>query len=894
MDRITQGLTIAWLMSLLGSSACLAEVSPLGASTTTELPAGVRPTHYDFAIEPDAQALTFRAKVTIAIDVEQPTDSITLHAADLSFTSARLSAAAGNHTFAAPHIQLDDLGQTATFKFGERIATGAYRLQLEYSGKINTSPAGLFAIDYDSSSGRKRALYTQFETADARRVIPSWDEPQFKATFALEATVPATQMTVSNTPIAHRSALSNDRAVVRFERSPKMSTYLLFFATGEFERINDRVGDTDLGIVTRTGAGDQGKFALESSMNLLREYNDYFGVPYPLRKLDNVAVPASAQGWAAMENWGAILTFEHALLLDPTITTQADKQKIFSIAAHEIAHQWFGNLVTMRWWDDLWLNEGFASWLESRTTERLHPEWNTALAAVDARESAMERDALIATHPIVLPSRTVEEANQRFDAISYSKGEAVLRMLEGYVGENAWRDGVRRYIQAHAYDNTVSDDLWREMEAASREPVTAIAHDFTLQPGVPLIRVEEARCDQGRTTLRLTQTEFSKDQPDKKPLSWRVPVIAKSLDGGNAVRKLVAGGTATLDVAGCAPIIVNAGQSGYYRTLYSPQQFAAIAARFGSIAPIDQLGIIADSWSLGSTGQQPTTDFFALAKATPPDADPQVWGRIANVLGTVDDYYRGEASRRARFRTFAIERLAPVLARVGWNARANEPDPVAILRVNLIDTLSALGDASVIAEARRRYAARTSDPSSIPAALRKSILGVVARHADAKTWNELHTAARAEKTPVIKDQLYYLLGGAEDEALARRALELALTAEPGPSNSPAILSSVARLHPDLTLDFALAHLPKVHALLDPFARSSFIPSLARTSGNPASIQKVKRYATEHMRPEARKSAEAVVASIDDRIRLRRDRLPAIDAWLSTAVTNPSNGRASDL
>ena len=254
-----------------------------------------------------------------------------------------------------------------------------------------------------------------------------------------------------------------------------------------------------------------------------------------------------------MENWGAIFSFEYILLVDPSISTQADRQTIFSVAAHEISHKWFGDLVTMAWWDDLWLNEGFASWMAGRTTEKLHPEWNTALGAVENRDEAMARDALATTHPVVQHIETVEQASQAFDAITYQKGEAVIRMLEGYVGATAWRAGVRRYMQRHAYGNTVSDDLWRAMEASAGKPITAIAHDFTLQPGVPLITVGESTCSGGASRVRLTQGEFSKDQPDKKPLAWRVPVILRSVGGGEPVRTLVSGGAASVGAARMRP-----------------------------------------------------------------------------------------------------------------------------------------------------------------------------------------------------------------------------------------------------------------------------------------------------------------------------------------------------
>ena len=851
-----------------------------GAAATTQLPTAVRPTHYDVAIEPDAKALTFTAQVSIRIDVLQPTASITLNALDLSITAARLSGATTGKVFATPGIKIDASNQTATFDFAQAIPVGSYQLALEYTGKIGTQPVGLFAIDYDTAAGRARALYTQFEAADARRFVPSWDEPAYKATFSLQATIPAGQMAVSNMPLAREVDSGGGRRRVEFQTTPKMSSYLLFFALGEFERLTNKSDGTEHGIVTRKGVLPQAEFALESSVRILREFNDYFGTPYPLPKLDNIAAPGSSQSFGAMENWGAILTFEQYLLLDPTISTQADKQAAFATQAHEVAHQWFGNLVTMGWWDDLWLNEGFASWLGDRTTERLHPEWNTALEAVNLREAAMRLDALKTTHPVVQRVDTVEQANQAFDAITYLKGQAVIRMLEAYVGADAWRAGVRRYINAHRYGNTSSQDLWRAIEAASGQPIMAIARDFTLQPGVPLIRVGDAACTAGRSRLQLTQAEFSRDQADKKSLRWRVPVVIKSLDSNASVRKLVVGGSARVDIRGCGAVIVNAGQDGYYRTLYAPRQFATIAQSFASIGPADQLGLLADSWSLGRAGYQPVTDALQLAEKAPSVADPKVWSEVAGIFGDINNYYRGETERRTRFQKFAIARLTPVLGRVGWSAQPGEQDAVAILREELIRTLSALDDPAVINEARRRYGLRSSDPAAVPAALRRTILAVVARHADTATWDELHAAARAEQSAVIKRELYSLLAQASDPALVQRALALAMTDEPGATTSPDMISVASNLHPDLAFDFAIANYASVLKIVDATAQTSFFAQLAYASVDPAMIGKVKDYAVAKLAEGSRRVADTAVAAIADRIEVRRKQLPAIDAWLT--------------
>ncbi|MBC7456571.1 MAG: M1 family metallopeptidase [Massilia sp.] len=878
MHRSLISVAVLVLASLSAQPATAAPaVAPTARAITTQLPRSVRPSQYDVAITPDAERATFTGKVTITLDVLTPTASITLNAADLAFNLVTLTPAAGGAPLTAS-TSVDAAAQTATFTFAKPLVKGRYRLALDYRGIIGQQAIGLFSLDYDTQDGKKRALYTQFENSDARRMIPSWDEPASKASFTFEATVPAGQMALSNMPIARITALTDGRKRVAFAPTPRMSTYLLFFGLGEFERVTANADGTELGVITTRGGTAQAAFALESTKAILAEYNRYFGVRYPLPKLDNIAAPGRSQFFGAMENWGAIFTFEHAMLLDPAISTQADKQEVFATAAHEMAHQWFGDLVTMQWWDDLWLNEGFASWMESRMTAQLHPEWHTALNAVNVREHAMARDSVATTHPVVQHVETVEQANQAFDDITYQKGESVIRMLENYVGPDAWRSGVRAYMREHAYKNTVSDDLWRAIEKAARKPITAIAHDFTLQPGVPLIRVEGASCKGGNTRLELTQSQFSRDVPDQKPLRWRVPVTLQAVGSSHVVRTLVVGGKASVTVPGCGAVIVNAGQSGYYRTLYAPANFSALAAGFANLAPIDQMGVLSDSWSLGLAGLQPASNFLDLASAATPATDPQVWGKIANVFLAIHGHYNGDNARRQRFDTFAIARLAPVLQQIGWVARENENATIANLRAGLIGTLSALGDPATVAEARRRYAAQATE---LPAAIRKTVMAVVAEHADATAWARLHSAALAEKSPMIKDQLYDLLASVSDATLARRALTLAMTDEPGVTNSAAMLAQVAHQHPEMAFDFALANIDKVHERVDASSRSRYFPRLAAGSSEPATIAKLNDYANAHLAAGARRDADTAIVGIRDRIKVREGRLPMIDAWLAT-------------
>jgi aminopeptidase N len=869
-------ISLALAAALLTAAPARADEAPAAARAlpTTQLPRNVRPSHYDVAITPHADVLGFDGHIAIDLEVLEPTDTIVLNQINMKFANTRLG------KLAPTRVDVDDKAQTASFVFAKPLARGKYRLETDYTGKIGTQANGLFAIDYTNDAGKQRALFTQFENSDARRFIPSWDEPAYKATFDLEATVPAAQMAVSNLPVAKRTELGNGLAKVRFGTSPKMSTYLLFFALGDFERATDTVDGTEVGVVAQRGSIDQARFALQASKDVLKEYNDYFGIPFPLPKLDNIASPGSSQFFSAMENWGAIFTFEYALLLNPEIANEGTKHGIFEVSAHEIAHQWFGDLVTMSWWDDLWLNEGFASWMESRTTARLHPEWNTALGIVGSRDRAMKRDAIATTHPVVQHVETVEQANQAFDAITYAKGEAVITMLEAYVGEDAWREGVRRYMKKHAYGNTVTDDLFSEVEAAAGKPIMEIAHQFTLQPGVPMVKVESATCAGGKTTLALSQGEFTVDRPDKVPLHWNVPVLA-AVNGHAPVRAIVDGNT-SMTLEGCGPVVVNAGQTGYFRTQYSPAAFQALRADFAKLAPIDQLGVMADAWSLGLAGQQPASDILDLIAALPDDAEPQGWGRAAGAFGSIDEYYKDDPARRARFRAFAVPRLRPQLERLGWTPRAGESDDVAILRSGMIATLASLGDEATIAEAKRRVAAmQAGDKAAVPPALRRSLMGIAAVNATPAEWDKLRAAAQVEKVAQIKDQYYGMLAYSLDESLAKRALELALTDEPGATNTAGMISTVAGRFPELAWDFAMAHREQINERVDATSRSQYYPMLGGSSGKEEMIGKIQAFAEQYLDKGSRRTADTAIASIRNRIKVREEQLPAIDAWLAS-------------
>jgi len=771
---------------------------------------------------------------------------------------------AGGGAALTARTSVDTAAQTATFTFPRAIAPGAYRLDLAYSGKINTQANGLFALDYKTKEGKDaRSLFTQFEAADARRFVPSWDEPDYKATWDLTARVPSGEMAVSNMPASSSRNVGAGLKEVRFQTTPTMSSYLLFFATGDFGRITKAAGDREVGIVMTRGNESKAQYALDAEARILPYYNDYFGTPYPLPKLDNVAGPGQSQFFGAMENWGAIFTFEYALLDDPAITTEAGRQDIFAVEAHEMAHQWFGDLVTMAWWDDLWLNEGFASWMENKTTGHFHPDWGADVDRVGAREAAMGLDSLNSTHAVVQQVRTVEQANQAFDAIAYEKGESVIAMLEDFAGPDVWRAGIQRYIAAHAYQNSRTTDLWSAVEGAGARGLTTIATDFTTQPGIPLIGVGASQCVNGATIVSLTQGQYSADRKQEaaaRPRTWHVPVKASA--GGATAQIVTSGGTTQLTVPGCGPLLINPGQYGYYRTLYTPQQVQALTARLPQLAGMDQYGLIANGMSLSLSGYQPMQPGLDLLNAMPASGSAKV---VQRIVGRWDDLYdrlEGDPSAQATIAARVIRTYGPRLSELGFAPRAGEPAVDAILRPTLIATLGKYRDPRVLAEASRLFTSWKSNPDAIPGSLKSTWLGVIARNADAATWNAIRQKARATNNSVERATLYRLLGRASNDQLARQALDLALTPEPGKTVSSGLITAVADLHPRMAIDFVLAHLDQVNQLIDISGRSRFMQRLAETSRDAALVPVLENYASAKLAASDRKPIEQTI----DRIR----------------------------
>lgn len=847
-------------------------------AVTTQLPRAVRPLRYDLFLTPDPQAMRFSGRVNIAFDVLAPTASITLNAANLRLDGAFLTMSDGARV--APRITLDNATQTASFHFDQALKRARYHLQIKYDGSIQTGTAGLFALDYNAPDGKaERALFTQFENSDARRLLPCWDEPSYKAIFSLKVLSPKGQIVVSNMPTVSDHVDRNGQRLFAFADTPPMSTYLLFLGVGDFERTNRQVDGVDLGVITRRGSLPKAQYALDSAADVLPWLNEYFGVRYPLPKLDNIAGPGQAQTFGAMENWGAIFSFERGFLINPEANSERERSGIFLNLAHEMAHQWFGDLVTMSWWDDLWLNEGFASWMEEEASKHFHPEWHAELDSIGYRDGAMDDDSLSTSHPVIQHVKSVEEAGEAFDWITYMKGEAVVHMLETYVGHDTWRASVRQYIQKHQFGNTTSEDLWRELAIVAGPEAVQIAHDFTLQPGVPLINVTD-ECLAGQSVVTLSQTEWIRDRPGKKPLLWHVPVIASHPDGSPIAAVIDGSGTMTLP--GCGAVVVNAGHHGYYRTRYSPVMFAEIAKVYARLDPADQMGIMDDAVALGSTQQQPMSDVLTLIDGLPPGDAAQIQEVALRTWKKLYDYADGDPRAEGELRAFAVDKFGPVLGRLGWQPRSNDTASDGNLRSALIEVLGDAAIPAVADEARRLYLADVAGKQSLPPAVKTSILRTVARNADQPIWDRIRAQAKEETSLQEKELLYGLLGHARDLALQDEALALSVTDEPGATTGPGIVQAVATSSPDKAFHFALANEGRLLPKLDTMAVTSFIPDLASRSHDPATIEALRSYAAakQHQGMSTR-SADEAIAAISDTIRFRTSIMPKITQWLGT-------------
>src|SRR6476659_3200098 len=664
--------------------------------TPGKLPKEVVPTEYAIRIVPNLDNFTFAGSESVKLNSRSPVHQLVLNALELKIETASVD----GQELPLSAIKTDNEKELLTLTLPSQLAVGDHALALRFTGKINQQGQGLFYVRYqeEGSGVRKVMLGTQFEATDARRFFPCWDEPAFRSRFQLTVLVPENWLAVSNMPIESEQKIAGGKEV-RFAPTPPMSSYLSVFVAGELDFIESQVGPTQIRVIATKGKAELGRYAVEASAEILKYYNDYFGVPYPLPKLDQIAIPGGFGG--AMENWGGITYYESRLLFDPTSSSGETKQNIYEVFAHEMAHMWFGDLVTMAWWDNLWLNEGFASWMGSKCTAHFNPQWEVWLARElprdptrrtgIAKEAAMEGDARSTTHPIQQPIATEAEANSAFDDITYKKGQSFLRMLESFLGEDIFRDGIRRYIAAHKYSNTTTADLWNALSDSSNKSVGEIAAGWTEQPGFPVVTVE--REDDGK--VRLTQERFTVNFKNAPPLLWQIP-LTYSVVGEKSATLLMTDKTATLEnIPADRALKLNLNGAGNYRVQYDDQLWELLLKALPKLGVEDRVNLMSDAWALVQAGRAPVSLYFRFIERLPASTDLAEREQIINVLDFVNGLFVG-SSEREKFQRYARSLLRPTFATLRWEPKPNAPPNVGRLRASLISALGYLNDPAVL------------------------------------------------------------------------------------------------------------------------------------------------------------------------------------------------------
>ncbi|KAK5642103.1 hypothetical protein RI129_008270 [Pyrocoelia pectoralis] len=794
-----KSFTVSYSSSIKQTKVEMPEVVPY--EPYERLPTSVLPQHYKLILTPDFTTFTFKGEVSVEIQVLQETDKIVLNALDLAVQAANLKEAQTKHV--PSQISLLPESETAEFKFSQTIAPGDYTLEIQFTGEVNDKMKGLYRSKYVNQEGEDRyAAVTQFESTDARRCFPCWDEPALKATFDISLIVPPKLEALSNMPIKNVSSI-DDLVRYDFERTPIMSTYLVAAVVGEYDYVEDRSDDGVLvRVYTPRGKKEQGRFALKVATKVLPYYKDYFNIAYPLPKIDLIAIADFSAG--AMENWGLVTYRETCLLVHPENTSAVRKQWIALVVGHELAHQWFGNLVTMEWWTHLWLNEGYASFVEFLCVNHLFPQYDIWTQFVnDIYIRALELDCLKNSHPIEVPVGHPSEIDEIFDDISYNKGASVIRMLHHYIGDEDFRKGMNLYLTKHQYKNTFTEDLWEALEEASKKPVGAVMSTWTKQMGFPVVIVSSKPSADGKgLTLSFTQQKFCADgvQPTENYM-WMIPISVST--SANPTKEVINTVLQTkqmeITVTDVDPegwIKVNPGTIGFYRTQYPPEMLERLilAIHDKSLPPLDRLGLLDDLFAMVQAGQSSTVEVLKLLQAYVDETDYTVWSSVSNIL-TKLGVLLSHTDCEEQFKKFEKSLLCKVSKRLGWETLEGEQHLDTLLRGLVLGRLAWLDDDKTVEEAKGRFKQHIRSGPYLPADLRSACYKAVLRAGNKDTYDTMLELYRSSDLHEEKDRISRALGATKDETLLAKVLDFAMSDEVRSQDTVFVIMSVAMTRP---------------------------------------------------------------------------------------------------
>ena len=840
------------------------------------LPQTAFPTHYGLHFAPDFKTDTFAGEETIDVRLTDPSDHITLHAVDIDFHNVTITT--GDRAQTAT-LTRDAPRETVTFTVPARLPAGPASIHITYTGYLNNRLRGL----YLSRANNRKYAITQLEATDARRAFPSFDEPAFKATFDVSATIDRGDTAISNGRVIRDTpGPGAGRHTLKFSTSPKMSSYLVALAVGDFQCLSGAADGIPIRMCATPDKVRLGRFALEAAEFTMQFYNKYFAIKYPFEKLDVVAVPDFAAG--AMENTGAIFYRERLLTIDEKNVSIDARRNVAGVLAHEMAHHWFGDLVTMRWWDDIWLNEGFATWMEHKPVRAWKPAWGGERVEATDTQRALNLDALQSTRAIRTEAGTPEEINELFDAIAYEKGAAVLRMVEEYVGPEVFRNGINNYLKKHAYANASAEDFWTEIAAVSRRPVDKIMASFVDQQGSPLMSVH-TECSGGATKLTLSQQRFfataSSVETSAGPRAtdgntyWQVPVCLKRPGANGKIDQaceLFTQPVQAYTLAGCSDwLYANAGGMGVYRTAYEPEMLRRIASvSETALTPVERVSLVGDEWALVRQGRDTLADYLSLAQGLARDRSGAVIGTLTGRLDYIAEYLVSD-QQKPRYQAWVRQVLAPVAGELGWNAAPGEAEDQQARRASVLHTLGWAGADSdtlrMALDVTNQYLEGTLKPD--PAVV-STALQLAAVNGDGVLYDRMLARLRSGTEPSERQRFLNTLGQFTDLALITRTIDLAFSDEVRSQDSPALFG-VLLSNPsarETTWQAIKDRWQELERRLGVFQGIPRIVGSTNAFCDPAARQDVARFFEQHRIAAAARSLRQSLENIDTCIALK--------------------------
>ncbi|HEY2427380.1 MAG TPA: M1 family metallopeptidase [Acidimicrobiales bacterium] len=808
------------------------------------LPRTVTPRHYDLTIAPDLGSCRFEGTTEIDVAVHETVREVVLNAIELDVHSVVVVDAAGRRQEGS--TTLDEKLERATVTFPEPLSVGDATLTIASTGLINDQLRGFYRSTFTDADGTERVIATtQFESTDARRAFPCWDEPEHKATFQVRLLVPDGLLGLSNTAVVDQRPTEGGTWVT-FDRTMKMSTYLVAFVVGPL--VTTRPVDVDgvpLRVACVPGREGLADFALEVGAHALRFLAEYFAIPYPAGKLDLVALPDFAFG--AMENVGCVTFRETALLVDRDNSSRLELERVADVVSHEIAHMWFGDLVTMKWWNGIWLNEAFATFMELTTVDAFRPEWERWVSFSTERGVAMVTDALASTRPIEYEVVSPEDAEGMFDVLTYQKGGAVLRMLETYLGPERFRDGIRLYLDRHRYANTETTDLWDAIEEATGEPVRSIMDSWIFQGGHPVVAASSDR--PGQLTLRQQRFRYI-PSPEDASVRWQVPILLRGSSEGHE-RLLLSDSTATVGTSLDDPVVVNAGGWGVFRTRYSGSLFGQVIAGFRNLDPIERFNLVSDTWAMVLAGQEPVGELLDLVALLGDERNPSVWEAALDALNML---YRVVPDKEA-FSTWVRQLVGPVFATLGWEPAPGEDDGTAKLRGLLLMALGTIGEDPLVKDrARSIHVERTPVAPDLLA----PIVSVVAWNGGPAEYEDFWTRIRQAPTPQEEVRYLFRLSAFPDPELLERTLDATLDEIRAQNGAFVVATALAnRAAGREAWEWVTQHWDDILKRLPDNSHGRMLEGIVRLT-DPSAVAAVADFLADHPIPSARKQVDQLL------------------------------------